>query len=217
MRTRLTDDVALREMRTAFRSEPARPVHIKGVLDRGVAEHLTDALETADAWREEFFIEEFLGGTIRVSEDEFIAAPRANRLARFEKLPPEAHGPVGIVAELLSELSAPETLEAFGGLGQAGVEGPNVKIIRYRPGDFFAPHTDGDTGIAILLYLTRPAWLPGHGGSLVYEDETRTVAEFPPVFNSALVFPYRAATTHWVAQLAPSAGLRYTISADYAA
>ena len=217
MLTRLTDDSALKGMRAAFRSKPAKPVQIEGILDPGVAERLTDALEASGGWREEFFLEAFLGGTARVSEEEFAAAPRANRLARFEKFPPEAHAQPSIVAELLSELSAPDTLSALRALGQAGVESPSVKIVRYRPGDFFAPHSDGDEGIALLIYLTRPAWLPGHGGRLVYEDEAGTVAEFPPAFNSALVFPYRAGTTHWVSELVPGAGLRYTICADYAA
>ncbi len=217
MLTRLIDAVALHEMRTAFQGELARPVQIEDVLVASTAERLTDALETSEDWRDEFFLEDFLGGTTRVSEEEFIAAPRVSRLARFEKYPLEAHTQVGIVAEFLSALRAPEALGALRTLGQAGVESPNVKIVRYRPGDFFAAHSDGDEGIALLFYLTRPAWQPGQGGSLIYEDETGKATEFPPLFNSAVLFPYRARASHWVSELAPDAGLRYTICADYAA
>lgn len=87
--------------------------------------------------------------------------------------------------------------------------------MRYRPGDFFAAHADGDRGLAVSSTSPRPTGDPETVASS-FSKADGSISRFPPRFNSALVFPYRTRTTHWVAPVSRQGGLRYTIAVDYA-
>jgi 2OG-Fe(II) oxygenase superfamily len=212
----LRTDEALDTMRAAFTAKPSRPVQIAEVLDAALAQQVADALEASPDWKAEQFIDEPFGGIKQVDSRIFLDAPPEICLAKWEKLAFEAQPQLDVLWRLLEHLRSDESVGALSTLGQPGVGPPHFKVVRYRPGDFFAPHFDGDAGIALLMYFTRPAWRDGDGGTFAYEDETGHVTEYAPSFNTALIFPYRANTRHWVCPVADQAGLRYTISADYA-
>jgi hypothetical protein len=214
--TRLRDAAVLSELRAAFSRRPALPVQISHVLPAEVATEVAHGLSGAANWHEECFLEDVLGGIRRAEKTEFDTAPRRARLATWEKLHVGSRN-LPYLTELLDHLRAPDTVNAYQELGLAGVTSPRIKIMRYRPGDFFARHSDGDMSMALLLYFTSPEWKHGDGGELCYEDEEGRLSIFPPIFNSAIAFPYHGRTTHWVNPVQPTAGLRYTISVDYAA
>jgi hypothetical protein len=203
-------------MRSAFAAQPSRPVQLRDVLDGEMAQQVAEALEAASDWRAEYFIEELLGTIKHVDPQVFLEAPHEHRLATWEKLALDRRPKRDSLWRLSEELRSDEVVGALSTLGQPGVRPPHIKVVRYGPGDFFAPHSDGDAGIALLLYFTRPDWREGDGGMFVYEDEAGCLTEYAPHFNSALVFPYRVDSRHWVCPVADDAGLRYTIAADYA-
>jgi len=210
----LEDDVA-RAMRAAFNAPVPLPVLVENVLDPTVAEELTYGLASLDGWRAEHFLEEFLGGTKRVAAEEFESASALARFASWQTIDLDSGPQHSLLAPLLHALSSRTFLDHLRSLGPSGIGEPRFKLRRYGPGDFFAAHTDGSSGMGVLIYLTDPPWQEGDGGCFVYESPSGT-SRFPPRFNSALVFPYQDDAPHHVEPVSPTGSIRYTLGCDYA-
>jgi 2OG-Fe(II) oxygenase superfamily len=208
------DDVS-RELRTAFAVPVPSPVLVEDVLDDHVATELIDGLASLDGWRAEYFIEEFLGGTRRVTAHEFRGATTLERFAAWQTLYLDDEPQRSLLAPLLQALASDEFLNHLRSLGPPGIAPPRFKLRRYGPGDFFSPHTDGGRGMGVLVYLTQPPWQEGDGGRFIYESAD-TTQKYAPRFNSALLFPYREDASHHVEPVSPSGSIRYTLGCDYA-
>jgi len=204
-------------LREQFTSADPRPVLVCDVLDRTLATEVVGVLKASMGWVRDYFVEEFLGGPRRVGSEEFYAASHLAQFGTWEELSlssvdqPER----GLLQEVMDVLSDAAFVACLRNLGEQGAAMPSVKIRRYGPGDFFSPHSDGNTGVGLLLYLTNPDWRSGDGGRFVYESEGTEARKFIPRFNSALVFPYRERAMHWVERMTPQAGIRYTLCFDY--
>ncbi len=213
---RLAHNASLAVLQAAFGRCPPRPAKLHEVLEPPAAAAIATSLAAATGWRRRYLLEDFFGAVTEVGTDAFARATASRRFATFDQLPLDEAATMDALAELLATLADPQLVDAFRALGIRGVATPRLKVIRYSPGDFFGPHFDGEGGLGVLVYLTTPTWSGGNGGVFVYEDETGAHHELSPEYNTAVVFPYRARTTHWVTPVATGAGLRYTIAADYA-
>jgi hypothetical protein len=215
MLDRLFDPRVQSELRSEFARSVPHPVLVEDVLRPETAESIALWLDSLSDWRSEWFLEEFLGGTIRVDPGEYAQAPPLARFARWQALDldiAERHAPLRV---LLGELASDRLLAFLRSLGPTGVMPPHFKLRRYGPGDFFGPHTDGDSGLGLLIYFTVPPWKERDGGCFVYEDPGGRRL-YPPRFNSALLFPYCLDAPHHVEPVAAEGAVRYTLACDYA-
>lgn len=210
------DGDTVERIRAAFAANPPQPVAIEDALPPATARGLLRAFTRLESWQREYFVEEFLGGTQRVSESEFATAPPVSRFATWDTVAlDDLHGEPELTS-VLGFLSSPSFLETLRVLGRPGVKPPSFKLRRYGPGDFFGSHCDGDEGIGVLIHLTSPPWREGDGGRLIYEPSTGERRALPPFFNSAVLLPYTLNATHRVEPVAPSGATRYTLGCDYA-
>jgi SM-20-related protein len=101
------------------------------------------------------------------------------------------------------------------------------QFLRYREGDFFVAHQDGNTGllkleterrkISVVIFLSRESEIPGAdsfcGGSLVFTDLQMRFEKFrcPAVPGTAVAFP--SETTHEVTPV--THGERLSIASWY--
>lgn len=212
---RLFDQDVGDTLRRAFAGPRPYPVLVEDVLERETAKRLTVELSSIEDWCTEYFIEEFLGGTRRVTADEFGSATTLERFATWQTISLlDGHLP-RLLAPLLQVLASDELLAHLRTLGPSGIQSPRFKLRRYGPGDFFSPHTDGTTGIGVLFYFTNPPWQAGDGGRFIYEAPGAQRI-YPPLFNSALLFPYRDDAPHHVEPVSPGGPIRFTLGCDYA-
>ena len=100
------------------------------------------------------------------------------------------------------------------------------QFLRYREGDFFVAHQDGNTGmmqldterrlVSTVLFLSREADAPeagAHcGGSLLFSDY-RTGSKFHMIGEPGMLVAFRAETTHEITPVAH--GERYSIVSWY--
>jgi SM-20-related protein len=101
------------------------------------------------------------------------------------------------------------------------------QFLRYRPGDFFVAHQDGNTGlirseleqwrkISVIMFLNDQSEAPAAGtfagGSLVFHD-WRQQKEFVLTAEAGLLVAFRAETTHEVKPV--TSGERYSIVSWY--
>ncbi|UXI69593.1 2OG-Fe(II) oxygenase [Tahibacter amnicola] len=100
-----------------------------------------------------------------------------------------------------------------------------LQFLRYRTGDFFVAHQDGNTPlirdetrhrrISIVLFLNGPAPTPGSpgygGGELVLHNRTGTTGHCALAPSAGTVVAFRAETTHEV--LPVTHGERLTVIA----
>jgi hypothetical protein len=212
---RLFDKDISTKLRAAFSAPVPLPVLVDDVFDTDTARHLVEGLASLDDWQTEYFIEEFLGGARRVTAKEFASAPTLERFATWQTVDLDGEHQRRLLGPLLAALASDMFLDHLRSLGPVGIEPPRFKLRRYGQGHSFGPHTDGDTGLGILFYLTYPPWREGDGGRFVYEAPDRT-RRYPPRFNSALLFPYRDNAPHHVEPVAPGGSIRYTLGCDYA-
>jgi SM-20-related protein len=114
------------------------------------------------------------------------------------------------------------------GISLSGCEEP--QFLRYRVGDFFVAHQDGNTGlvrldtdqsrrISVSIFLNRQSESPDTpepdaycGGSLVFSD-WRAGREFPLEGETGTLVAFRAETTHEVIPV--THGERYAIVSWY--
>jgi Rps23 Pro-64 3,4-dihydroxylase Tpa1-like proline 4-hydroxylase len=212
---RLFEPSIQRELRTAFAQSVPRPVLVEDFLRPDAAESIASWLDSLSDWRSEWFLEEFLGGTIRVAAEDYAQALPVAQFATWQTLGLDVAERHAGLRALLSELASDRFLACLRGLGPTGVMPARFKLRRYRPGDFFAPHTDGSSGMGLLIYLTVPAWKESDGGRFVYDDPAGQRL-YPPHFNSALLFPYCLDAPHHVEPVAAGGAVRYTLGCDYA-
>ena len=145
------------------------------------------------------------------------------RVRRAERLAPPAEV-VGRVVRRLSERRG--DVEKHFGLGPGACEEP--QFLRYRVGDFFVAHQDGNTGmlmsererarkISVVVFLNRQAETPAAGaycgGSLVFSDWRKGPRGFPFYGETGTLVAFRAETTHEV--LPVTHGERYSIVSWY--
>lgn len=84
--TRLDDPSVRSEITTAFAAGGGLPVSIDHFVDPQVAARVAEALQAAHGWREEQFVESFLGDITRVDRPAFLNAPQRDRFASWERL-----------------------------------------------------------------------------------------------------------------------------------
>lgn len=210
------DESTVARIRAAFATDPPEPVAVDDALPLATARGLLGAFRRVRSWRREYFVEEFLGGTRRVSEQEFAAAPAVNRFATWDTVALNDLDGEPELTRVLGFLNSASFLDTLCRLGRAGVKPPTFKLRRYGPGDFFGSHCDGDEGLGLLIHVTDPLWQDGDGGQLIYEPSTGGELRMPPRFNSAVFLPYALSATHRVESVAPHGAIRYTLGCDYA-
>lgn len=203
-------------IRDGFASDPPIPVALTNALPQEVALNLLRMFDEVRGWRREYFVEEFLGGTRRVDQETFAASAPADRFASWATVDLEILGNKPPLGPLLEFLRSPHFLQTLEALGRPGVKPPSLKLRRYRAGDFFSSHCDGDRGLGVLIHFTEPPWREGDGGRLIYEPSTGDELCLPPLFNSAVFLPYSLKATHRVEPVAHRAATRYTLSCDFA-
>ena len=121
-----------------------------------------------------------------------------------------------------------EEVGAHFGISLKGCEDP--QFLRYRPGDFFVAHQDGNTGllrsereqsrkVSIVIFLNQQSEIPEadsyEGGSLVFSewrpDRHRGQYALPGEAGMLVAFP--SETTHEVVPI--TRGERYSIASWY--
>jgi hypothetical protein len=210
------DEPTVARIRAAFAADPPEPVTVDDALPLATARGLLAAFRAVRSWRRESFVEEFLGGTQRVSEERFAAAPAVTRFATWDTVPLDDLDGEPELAQVLGFLGSESFLDILRGLGRPGVKPPSFKLRRYGPRDFFGSHCDGDEGLGLLIHLTDPPWQEGDGGRLIYEPSAGGQLRLPPRFNSAVFLPYALSATHRVEPVASNGAIRYTLGCDYA-
>lgn len=145
------------------------------------------------------------------------------RVRKVARLAPSAET-VGRVVRRLSERR--EEVGAHFGLRLGACEEP--QFLRYRVGDFFVAHQDGNTGmlmserersrkISVVVFLNGQSEIPAAGayggGSLVFSDWRKGRREFPFFGETGTLVAFRAETTHEV--LPVTHGERYSIASWY--
>jgi SM-20-related protein len=119
-------------------------------------------------------------------------------------------------------LACKETIEKHFGVSVDECEDP--QFLRYREGDFFVAHQDGNTGmlrldserrlISTVIFLSRESELPGPdvycGGSLVF---TKLQSRFEMPAEPGTLVAFRSETTHEVTPV--THGERYSIASWY--
>ena len=127
---------------------------------------------------------------------------------------------VSLVKERLA--ACKEALEKHFAVALKECEEP--QFLRYREGDFFVAHQDGNTGllrldteqrrISMIVFLNREAELPGPGvycgGSLVFTDLRN---RFHLAAEPGMLVAFRSETTHEVTPV--THGERYSIASWY--
>ena len=118
-----------------------------------------------------------------------------------------------------------EEVGAHFGISLSGCE--DLQFLRYRVGDFFVAHQDGNTGlvlvdtdrsrrISVSIFLNRQSQTPevdGYcGGSLVFSD-WRTDKEFHLTGETGTLVAFRSETTHEVVPV--THGERWSIVSWY--
>jgi SM-20-related protein len=117
-------------------------------------------------------------------------------------------------------LGLKELVEHHFAVGLSECEDP--QFLRYREGDFFVAHQDGNTGltrldterrlVSTVIFLSQESDSPqpgAHcGGSLVFID-LRTAAKFRVVGEPGMLVAFRAETTHEITPV--THGERYSI------
>ena len=145
------------------------------------------------------------------------------RVRKAARLAPSAET-VERVVRRLSECR--EEVGAHFGLSLGACEEP--QFLRYRVGDFFVAHQDGNTGmlmserersrkISLVVFLNRQSETPEAGaycgGSLVFSDWRKGRAVFPFFGETGTLVAFRSETTHEV--LPVTHGERYSIVSWY--
>jgi SM-20-related protein len=103
------------------------------------------------------------------------------------------------------------------------------QFLRYRVGDFFVAHQDGNTGllrlaqeerkVSVVIFLSAQSETPAPdtycGGALVFSDLrlTRERGRFPLTANAGTLVAFRSETTHEVTPV--THGERYSIACWY--
>ena len=147
------------------------------------------------------------------------------RVRKVARLAPSAET-VGRVVRRLAERR--EEVGAHFGLSLGACEEP--QFLRYRVGDFFVAHQDGNTGmlmserersrkVSLVVFLNRQSETPEAGaycgGSLVFSDwrGRKGRREFPFFGETGTLIAFRAETTHEV--LPVTHGERYSVVSWY--
>jgi SM-20-related protein len=124
--------------------------------------------------------------------------------------------PAGVLADFVSMLNAPETLELLRKLtGESRIVSVNAQATRYRPGHFLTQHDDDIQGrdrLFAYVFSFTPVWRADWGGLLLFIGEDGHVQEgYTPAWNALNIFPVGQA--HAVSLVAPYAGaFRYSIT-----
>ena len=145
------------------------------------------------------------------------------RVRKAARLAPSSET-VGRVVRRLSECR--EEVGAHFGLSLSACEEP--QFLRYRVGDFFVAHQDGNTGmlqserelsrkISLVVFLNRQSESPEEGaycgGSLAFSDWRKGRRVFPFFGETGTLVAFRSETTHEV--LPVTHGERYSIVSWY--
>jgi SM-20-related protein len=133
-------------------------------------------------------------------------------------------GPAGEIVQFVTERlwARKEEIEKHFAVTLSECEEP--QFLRYREGDFFVAHQDGNTGllrldterrlISMIVFLSRESELPGPdvycGGSLVF---TNLRNRFRLSTEPGMLVAFRSETTHEVTPVAH--GERYSIASWY--
>jgi SM-20-related protein len=144
------------------------------------------------------------------------------RVRRAARVSPAAET-VEFVRRRLAECM--EEVGAHFGVRLTGSEEP--QFLRYREGDFFVAHQDGNTGltrletearrVSVVIFLSRQAEAPEPGaytgGALVFTDWRGRHKEFRLGGEPGLLVAFRAETTHEVTPV--THGERLSIASWY--
>lgn len=145
------------------------------------------------------------------------------RVRKAARLAPSAET-VERVVQRFSECR--EEVGAHFGLSLGACEEP--QFLRYRVGDFFVAHQDGNTGmlmserersrkISLVVFLNRQSETPEAGaycgGSLAFSDWRKGRGVFPFFGETGTLVAFRSETTHEV--LPVTHGERYSIVSWY--
>lgn len=145
------------------------------------------------------------------------------RVRKVARLAPSAETVERVVRRLAE---CREEVGAHFGLRLGACEEP--QFLRYRVGDFFVAHQDGNTGmlmserersrkISLVVFLNRQSESPAAdaycGGSLVFSDWRKGRGVFPFFGETGTLVAFRSETTHEV--LPVTHGERYSIVSWY--
>lgn len=205
--------------RAAYAAHPARAVVIDDFLQAPVAERLSRFFAQDAEYTTGFGLKARYGF---VPEDEFRAAPAADRFFRYANLV-QARGRAvespdfATFLAVLHAFESPETPAFFQAISGRSLGAVTTAARRMTAGDFLVEHTDdiGDRVLSFVLYLT-PGWEPGWGGELHLDDGAGAYAHrVDPVFNRLVLFDARA--WHRVAPFTDALGgrARYTLGGWY--
>jgi len=215
--TRLADPEVLQALRRHFQDDRAGPAQIPSICTPDAAREVARELIVNQDWAREYFLREFLGPIRACNRATFDCASGAERLVQWEKLELGSARQGRVTANLLRELSEPACVDAMSSIERLVLGPPTIKVVRYRRGDFFAPHDDGGRGIGVVLLFVSPRWRAADGGIFTYQDrEAGTTDNIVPQFNLGVVMRYRAASDHSVVPVSSVSLSRFTIIADYA-
>jgi SM-20-related protein len=147
------------------------------------------------------------------------------RVRKVARLTPSPETVARIARRLLT---AREEVAAHFGVHLTSCEDP--QFLRYREGDFFVAHQDGNTGmlqsaneqsrkVSVVIFLSRHSEVPEHGayggGSLVFSEwrAGRTPGRYSLAAEAGMLVAFTADTTHEVTPV--TWGDRYSIVSWY--
>ena len=147
------------------------------------------------------------------------------RVRKVARLAPSAETVARVTQRLVE---ARPTIAAHFGIGLAHCEDP--QFLRYREGDFFVAHQDGNTGmlltdkeqsrkVSVVIFLNRQSEVPGPGayggGSLVFSEwrAGRKAGRYSLAAEAGMLVAFTADTTHEVTTV--TWGDRYSIVSWY--
>jgi SM-20-related protein len=147
---------------------------------------------------------------------------------RVRKVARLAPSPATIARVMGRLVDARAGIAAHFGIELASCE--DAQFLRYREGDFFVAHQDGNTGmlqsakeqsrkISVVIFLNRPSDVPGPGayggGSLVFSEwrAGRTPGRYSLAAEAGMLVAFTADTTHEVTPV--TWGDRYSIVSWY--
>jgi hypothetical protein len=209
---------ALEATRERFAAEPSRMVVLADFLLEPIATRMSRFL-TDEA---EFAVT--VGLTTRYgacSEEEFDAAPAAERFFRYRRLTGAravagANEGLGALKALDRALAEPSLRALFQHISGMPLAGFASSVRRMEAGDFLVPHADDvdDRLLSFVIYLT-PGWEPRHGGTLYLERGGGELARVEPRWNSIVIFDAR--TQHHIAPIEAGAPPRVTFGGWFTA
>ena len=214
---------AINSYRSSFQASPARFLVIEDFLVEGVAERLSEFLQSEAQFETEYGVSS--AEDHKVDKDEWTRASDEHRFFRYGRL-------VGTPAEFqfsnnsLTYLKFRTTFQADDNLRRFFENVTGLELARSDDfgshsmgvADFLKDHDDNNRNrrLAPVLYLS-PDWKREYGGSLHIVDGEGRDSVVEPSFNSVVAFDTLAGTTHYVDPITEAAGeqKRVTIGGWY--